>query len=184
MYKESMIKMFSINSDLIYGLSIMMFIFMGIFCYLITKLYRITCTKFGLAGIPKKGTNINMKLNHKPIQIEFITQVDKTLPCEFKCGITHVTLIPGEIIKVNYKLKNKNNNYFVSEAIYNITPFIASKYFNKLQCFCYNKMIVPPCTSMVLPLVFYIDPNIDFDDGTKHIERITLTYILNNMEKW
>ncbi len=49
--------------------------------------------------------------------------------------------------------------------------------------FCYNKMIVPPYASMVLPLVFYIDPNIGFDDDTKNIEIIILTYILNNMGK-
>ncbi len=49
--------------------------------------------------------------------------------------------------------------------------------------FCHNKMIISPCTSIVLPLVFYIDPNIDFDDGIKTIEEITLTYTLNNMGK-
>ncbi len=109
-----------------------MSISMGIFYYLITKMYKITCTKFDLIRIPKKGININKKLHHQPIQIEFITQIDKILPCEFKCSISHTTLIFGEVIKANYKLINKSNNYFVSEAIYNITPFMTSKYFNKL----------------------------------------------------
>ncbi|PIM95832.1 Cytochrome c oxidase assembly protein CtaG [Candidatus Hodgkinia cicadicola] len=179
-----MIKMLSISSGLIYGFSIAMFVSMGVFCYLMTKLYKITCSKFGLAGTPKKGVNLNKKLHHQPIQIEFITQVDKMLPCVFRCSISHITLIPGEVTKANYKLRNKNNDYFVGEAIYNITPFIASKYFNKLQCFCYNKMIIPPFADIVLPLVFYIDPNINFDDDTKNIKKITLTYILNNMRKW
>ncbi len=179
-----MIKMFSINSSQIYGISTMISISMVIFCYLITKLYKVTCTKLGLAGIPKKGVNFNKKLYHRSIQIEFITQADKTLPCDFGCSIKHITLIPGEVIKTNYRLRNKSSNYFVSEAVYNITPFVASKYFNKLQCFCYNKMIIPPCTSVVLPLVFYVDPNINFDESTKNIEKITLTYTLNNMGKW
>ncbi|PIM95891.1 cytochrome c oxidase assembly protein [Candidatus Hodgkinia cicadicola] len=179
-----MIKMSSISSGLIYGISIITFVSMGVFCFLMAKLYKITCARFGLAGIPKKGINLNKKLHHKPVQIEFITQIDKTLPCVFECSINRIILIPGEVIKVNYKLRNKINNYFVGEAIYNITPFVASKYFNKLQCFCYNKMIIPPCSNIVLPLVFYINPNITFDEGTKNIEKITLTYILNNMGKW
>ena len=45
MIKKSMIKMFTINSSQIYGISTMISIFMVIFCYLITKLYKVTCAK-------------------------------------------------------------------------------------------------------------------------------------------
>ncbi|PIM96673.1 Cytochrome c oxidase assembly protein CtaG [Candidatus Hodgkinia cicadicola] len=179
-----MIKMSLIRSSQIFGLSISMFISMIGFCYLITKWYKITCAKLGLAGIPKKGTNLNKTLYHQLIKIDFITQVDRTLACAFDCSVSHITLISGEVVKINYKLRNKSNNYLVSEAVYNITPFVASKYFNKLQCFCYNKMIISPYTNIVLPLVFYIDPNINFDDSTKNIKELTLTYTLNNMGKW
>ncbi len=65
-------------------------------------------------------------------------------------------------------ISNNSDNYVVGEAIYNITPFTSSKYFNKLQCFYYNKMIIPPYSNIVLPLVFYIDPDICFDENTKY----------------
>lgn len=178
-----MIRISSINSNQIFGFCSLIFIFMVSFCYLITKLYKITCSKLGLAGLPKRGGCLNKRLHHQPIKIEFITQTDKTLPCSFNCSTNHIISLPGEIIKINYSLRNKSNNYAICEAVYNVIPLPTSKYFNKLQCFCYNKIIVPPCGNVVLPLVFYIEPNINFDDNTRNVEKVTLTYILNNMKK-
>ncbi|PIM95588.1 Cytochrome c oxidase assembly protein CtaG [Candidatus Hodgkinia cicadicola] len=168
MYQESMIKSLPISSGQIFGFCITIIISMVLLCYLITKLYKITCSKLGLIGVPKRDISLNRKLHHhRFIKIEFITQTDKTLPCNFNCSIEQITLMTGEIAKVNYKLRNKNDNYVVGEAIYNITPFTSSKYFNKLQCFCYNKMIIPQYSNIVLPLVFYIDPDICFDENIK-----------------
>ncbi|MFP3039892.1 MAG: cytochrome c oxidase assembly protein, partial [Candidatus Hodgkinia cicadicola] len=99
----------------------------------------------------------------------------------FKCNINYVILSPGEIIKIDYRIKNSNREYWVCEASYNVTPFIASKYFNKLQCFCFNKIIIPPNANIILPLIFFIDPAICFDENTKDLDQLTLTYIMNSI---
>ncbi len=115
------------------------------------------------------------------MKIEFATQMNKRLILTFKCNTEHIVLSPGEIIKIDYRIKNPSKRYWVCEASYNVTPFIASKYFNKLQCFCFNKMIIPANANIVLPLIFFIDPAICFDESTKNLNQLTLTYIMNNM---
>ncbi|MFP3037926.1 MAG: cytochrome c oxidase assembly protein [Candidatus Hodgkinia cicadicola] len=174
----------SINVSQIFKICTSIFIVILFVCYLFVKFFKITCRKLGIAGNVKKSTYFNKKLiHHNPIKITFITQISKTLPWLFKCNVDYIKALPGEIIKVNYKARNTSSSkYSIGEATYNVTPLIASKYFIKIQCFCFKKIIIPPNTDITLPLVFYIEPSFCSKEETKNIKELTLIYIINNIK--
>ncbi|MEY2393633.1 cytochrome c oxidase assembly protein [Wolbachia endosymbiont of Tettigetta isshikii] len=171
----------SITVSQIFEICTSIFIFILFVCYLFIKFYKITCKKLGIAGNVKKSTHFNKKIFYNPIKITFITQTSKTLPWIFKCNVEYIKALPGEIIKINYKAKNTSSKYSIGEATYNVTPLIASKYFIKIQCFCFKKIIIPPNTNFTLPLVFYIEPTFSSKEETKNIKELTLIYIINNI---
>ena len=57
-----------------------------------------------------------------------------------------------------------------------VTPGVAAKYLNKIECFCFNHQPLGGGENAELPLVFYIDP-----DLPKEIETLTLAYTLFNV---
>ena len=58
----------------------------------------------------------------------------------------------------------------------NITPEVAAKYFNKTQCFCFNRQPLKAGESADLGVAFYVDPAIATDPETRHVKALTLSY--------
>lgn len=82
----------------------------------------------------------------------------------------------GEIIRVSYTARNATAQPAVGKATYSVAPPIAGKYFSKVQCFCFKRIYIPPKTTINLPLVFYISPEICSDETAGHIREISLVY--------
>jgi cytochrome c oxidase assembly protein subunit 11 len=49
-------------------------------------------------------------------------------------------------------------------------------YFNKVECFCFTDTELKPGETLVMPVVFYVDPAIVDSVDTRNIETITLSY--------
>jgi len=49
-------------------------------------------------------------------------------------------------------------------------------YFVKLQCFCFDEQRLNPKETVLMPVFFYIDPEINDDKNTVDVKDITLAY--------
>jgi cytochrome c oxidase assembly protein subunit 11 len=50
-----------------------------------------------------------------------------------------------------------SNDIFTGVATYNIIPYKAGIYFNKIQCFCFQEQRIKGGEKLELPILFYID---------------------------
>jgi cytochrome c oxidase assembly protein subunit 11 len=57
-----------------------------------------------------------------------------------------------------------------------VTPFKAGAYFMKIDCFCFEEQTLQPGETVEMPVLFYLDPEIDSDINTQEVPEITLSY--------
>ncbi|CAH8865301.1 unnamed protein product [Trichobilharzia szidati] len=153
-------------------------IFMIGFGYGTVPLYRLYCTKTG------SGTNANFAKaktekirSMKPVKdyelvVYFAADTYSKMSWKFKPLQKELTVVPGETALAFYSAENPTDKPIVGIATYSIVPFEASKYFNKIQCFCFEEQRLNPHEKVDLPVFFYIDPEITSDPRLKSLNTI------------
>jgi len=53
-------------------------------------------------------------------------------------------VIPGETALAFYTAQNPTDEPVVGISTYNVVPFEAGQYFNKIQCFCFEEQMLNP----------------------------------------
>ena len=162
--------------------------FMFFLTFAAVPLYKLFYQVTGYGGTPKI-VNVKDPINvsEKKIKIEFNSDVNKKLNWSFKPEQRSIESKIGDSILAFYKAKNNGNKSITGIATYNILPFEAAKYFNKVDCFCFENQTLEPGEEVVLPINFYIDPQILDDPNVKHLNSIVLSYTFfqsdENLEK-
>ena len=85
-------------------------------------------------------------------------------------------VIPGQEIVVNYIAENVTSQPITGTSSFNVTPNKVGPYFMKIECFCFTEQTLQPGERVEMPVVFYLDPEIDDDLNTKATPEITLSY--------
>lgn len=101
------------------------------------------------------------------------TNVKKTL-LSFYPLQSYIYTIPGESTLIFYRLENLTNDSMHSLSVYVTSPAEAVSYVKKLQCFCYEELMISPKCIIDLPILFSIDEEILNED----FNEITINYIL------
>jgi cytochrome c oxidase assembly protein subunit 11 len=92
-------------------------------------------------------------------------------PWRFKPAVNSLQVHPGEMTTVMYEFQNAQDRTMAAQAIPSYAPQQAEKYFNKLECFCFNQYTLAPGEKKSWPVVFVIDPELSPD-----VREITLSY--------
>ena len=85
-------------------------------------------------------------------------------------------VLPGDEITINYVATNISDQPITGTSSYNVTPNKIGPYFMKIECFCFTEQTLQPGESVEMPVIFYLDPEIDQDINTKATPEITLSY--------
>ena len=154
--------------------------------YAAVPLYRLFCASTGYSGTPVTDANRFAKdrlvpLNEqRRIRITFESNTSDSLPWSFKPELREIYVVPGETALTFYKAKSKAKDDIVGIATYNVTPYRAGSYFNKIQCFCFEEQRLASGEDVDMPVFFFIDPDFLDDPYMKDVNTITLSYTLFN----
>ena len=85
-------------------------------------------------------------------------------------------VVPGQEITINYVAKNISDVPVTGTSSFNVTPNKVGPYFMKIECFCFTEQTLQPNELVEMPVVFYLDPEIDNDLNTHSTPEITLSY--------
>lgn len=151
--------------------------------YASVPLYRIFCQVTGFGGTTQvaegpAGTILDQKIN-----VEFDANVNRGLGWNFKPVQHKLTMKIGEEALAFYRAKNTTKHTITGTAVFNVTPPLAGKYFNKIECFCFTEQTLKPGQSVDMPVTFYVDPEIVKDDDLKKLKTITLSYTFYEADK-
>ena len=163
------------NSKLIKKLVLIVIGMFG-FGFALVPLYDIFCDITGLNG--KTNTTAasteNISENKsRTITVEFLAITNKNMPWEFKPVKNKVQVYPGEVKLVNFYAQNNSIKDLVGQAVPSVSPGQAAAYFNKIECFCFNRQPLKAGANTLMPLTFYVDEDLPLD-----ITTLTLSYTM------
>lgn len=154
---------------------------MSAFAFMLVPIYDVFCDVADLNGkldlsvsaATSKGIDYSRK-----ITVEFVVSHNQEMPWEFRPKHKSLTVYPGELAATAYYARNPTNVTMRAQAIPSISPSKVSKYFKKVECFCFNSQKLGPSESAHLNLRFYLDP-----DFPKDVQRVTLAYTIFDISK-
>ncbi|XP_075702443.1 cytochrome c oxidase assembly protein COX11, mitochondrial [Rhinoderma darwinii] len=149
--------------------------------YAAVPLYRLYCQATGLGGTAVAGHSSEQIESMQPvkdrvIKITFNADVHASLHWNFRPQQTEIYLVPGETALAFYKAKNSTDKPVIGISTYNVIPYEAGQYFNKIQCFCFEEQRLNPHEEVDMPVFFYIDPEFAEDPRMAAVENIMLSY--------
>ncbi len=139
-------------------------------------LYRTFCQITGFGGTTRTADAAPRGMADKLITVQFDANVNIQLPWRFRPVQSNVKLKPGQEALVFYEATNLSDKPVVGTAVFNVAPFKAGPYFNKIQCFCFTEQVLKPGESVVMPVTFFVDPDMAADANTADVSTITLSY--------
>ena len=144
-------------------------------------LYRMFCELTGFDGTPRRAEKAPGPVAGQ-VGVRFDANVHPGLPWRFEPEQQTVEIAPGARTKIFYRAQNLSARPITGQAVFNVSPDQAGKYFNKIECFCFTEQTLKPGQSVDMPVVFFVDPKILKDEDTKDVHEITLSYTFYPVE--
>ncbi|XP_058803872.1 cytochrome c oxidase assembly protein COX11, mitochondrial isoform X1 [Phymastichus coffea] len=147
--------------------------------YAAVPLYRIFCQAFGYGGTTGHDTSkiSDMKpIKHRVLKIKFNADTAAQMAWNFQPQQKEIKVVPGETALAFYTAKNPTDVPIIGISTYNIVPFEAGQYFNKIQCFCFEEQRLEPNEQVDMPVFFFVDPDFSEDPKMEMVNELVLSY--------
>nr|WP_136251160.1 cytochrome c oxidase assembly protein [Ningiella ruwaisensis] len=156
----------------------LLFVVVGMFGFgfALVPLYEVFCEITGINGKTNDEAAVYVPIDvdtSRTITVDFITRTNTGMPWEFEAQTKRVEVNPGEMAQVSFYVKNPASRDIIAQAIPSVTPGTAALYVNKTECFCFKHQPLKAGDEAVMPMTFYIDPQLP-----DNISFFTLQYTL------
>ena len=141
-------------------------------------LYRLFCQVTGYGGTTQAAKAAPGKVGERVITVQFNADVSPALPWRFRPAQRQVSIAVGERALAYYRADNLSDKPITGVATFNVTPYKAGVYFNKIECFCFTEQHLGAGESAAMPVSFFIEPKIVNDRNRDDVNTITLSYTL------
>jgi len=151
-------------------------------CWAAIPIYRLFCEDTGYGTAMGRLRRDQDKIDgmdavkDRLVRIRFNADAGGTLYWKFKPLQEMIYIHPGETALAFFTATNSTEKPVVGVSTYNIIPYEAAAYFNKIQCFCFDEQLLNPGEQVDLPVFFYLDPDFAFDPLLGRVEEIILSY--------
>ena len=151
-------------------------LFMLTMSYAAVPLYKLFCQVTGYGGTPMINKSNTIIGEFGDINVRFDSSTEKNSPVVFKPQKKIIKVKIGENNLAFYNAKNNTDQPLTTMSVFNVTPLNAGKYFNKIECFCFQSTELKPNETKTMPVSFFIDPEIKNDTFISNLSEITLSY--------
>jgi cytochrome c oxidase assembly protein subunit 11 len=144
--------------------------------YAAVPLYQAFCKATGFAGTPLVAQAGERPVIGRTVEVRFDSNTDANLPWRFQPVERSVKVHLGEEKLVFFRATNLSQRPIVGTATYNVTPEWTAGWFNKIQCFCFTEQLLQPGQSVDMPVLFFVDADMNTDRRYDDVRTITLSY--------
>ena len=140
------------------------------------QLYDTFCKVTGYGGTPKIAEENLSEVIDRTVTVEFDSNIAQDLPWKFKADQRRMDVKLGQSGLAYYTIENVSNQAVTGVANFNVMPVKAAPFFIKTECFCFEEQTIQPGESLTLPVIFFVDPQLDEDSRFDEIKTMTLSY--------
>ena len=151
------------------------FIMLGL-SFAAVPLYDLFCRVTGFGGTTQISKEAPKIVIDEPVRVRFDTNVQTDLAWNFKASKSLYDIKPGKVYKVEFEVENFGKEPSSGVASYNVSPSTFGQYFNKLGCFCFEKLTLISGEKLSYILTFYLVRDMVNDPKSKNIDDITMSY--------
>jgi cytochrome c oxidase assembly protein subunit 11 len=151
-------------------------VMMGALAWASVPFYNWFCRVTGFGGTPGVAYAGSDEILEQTIKIRFDASLNHDMPWEFKPVVREMELRIGETGLAYFEAYNPTDRPIAGQPAYNVTPYEAGGFFNKIECFCFTEQVLRPGERVDMPVSFYVDPEIISDRDAKYTHTITLSY--------
>ena len=155
---------------------------MGGLAWASVPFYDWFCRVTGFGGVTQVAEGDSDTVLDQTIKVRFDASKDRGMPWEFKPVERIMELKIGETGLAFYEAYNPTDRPVAGQASYNVAPYSAGYYFEKIQCFCFDEQVLQPGERVLMPVTFFVDPEIIEDAEAKFVHTITLSYTFHEID--
>ncbi len=156
----------------IFGVAVAMFAL----AYASVPLYDLFCKVTGFGGTTQIAKKAPEKIYDRKFKVLLNADVKPELDWSFYPVNNKVEVKLGENKLVFFEAINNSDKPIEGMATYNVLPEKIGGYFNKIQCFCFERQLIKPKEKIIFPVSFFIDPEILKNKELDNITDLTLSY--------
>lgn len=148
------------------------------FGFAMVPFYQKLCEVTGLNSVVKRDSVTNTQVDtSRSLTMEFDTNIRSDLPWTFRPLERTVRFHPGELVQVEFEVRNNSDRVLTAQAIPSWGPQVAGRHFRKLDCFCFTQQTLQPGEVRRMPVVFVVETTLPGD-----VTYVTMSYTFFQVE--
>jgi cytochrome c oxidase assembly protein subunit 11 len=146
------------------------------FGYLLVPLYDVFCEITGLNGKTGRVAEAEVAARYeedleRTVTVQFVANNNAGMPWTVQPDVTSMDVHPGRIYATSFQATNPTGARMVGQAVPSVAPTVASRYFNKTECFCFERQPLASGETKDMPLRFIVSPSLP-----AQVKTLTLAY--------
>ncbi|MEA5445714.1 cytochrome c oxidase assembly protein [Gammaproteobacteria bacterium AB-CW1] len=145
------------------------------FGFALVPLYDVFCE---VTGISSSSTTraaaepVALEVDYdRKVTVEFVATTNQRDIWRFTPEETRMRVHPGKLYTTHYLATNLDERDRMGHAVPDVSPAGATRYVQKVECFCFEEQLFAGEESQRMPVLFYVDPELPRNIGT-----VTLNY--------
>jgi len=127
----------------------------------------------GVTGVAEAGSD---EILDQTVTVRFDASVERDMPWRFKPAQREMEVRIGETALAFYEATNTSDVPVAGSASYNVAPYDAGGFFEKIDCFCFEMQVLQPGQTVQMPVSFFVAPALVADREGQYVHTITLGY--------
>jgi len=149
---------------------------MGGLAWASVPFYDWFCRVTGFGGATNVVAEGSDTILDQTITVRFDASLERDMPWTFRPEKREIDIRIGETAIAYYVAHNPTDEPVAGSAAYNVTPYEAGAFFDKIHCFCFEEQVLMPGETVMMPVNFFVDPAIVDDREGQYVHTITLGY--------